>query len=73
MSATQAPLSGGTAALIGLAALGVIVLDAGWRVVRHLTVMAHEGGHAVIGWLAATLAATLAAAAEGARLLIMRA
>ena len=51
MSIAQAPLSGGTAALIGVAALGAIVFDAGWRVVRHFTVMAHEGAHAVIGFL----------------------
>jgi hypothetical protein len=51
VSVTQAPLSGGTAALIGLVALGVIAFDAGWRVVRHFTVMAHEGAHAVTGFL----------------------
>jgi Peptidase M50B-like len=51
VSLTQAPLSGGTAALIGAAALGVVAIDAGWQVVRHLTVMAHEGAHAVTGLL----------------------
>jgi hypothetical protein len=51
VSITQAPLSGGTAAIIGLAALGVVTFDAGWQVVRHLTVMAHEGAHAVTGVL----------------------
>ena len=51
MSITQAPLSGGTAAIIGLAALGVVTFDASWQVVRHLTVMAHEGAHAVTGVL----------------------
>lgn len=50
MSITQAPLSGGTAAFIGVAALGVIVFDAGWRVVHHFTVMAHEGAHAVVAF-----------------------
>jgi hypothetical protein len=44
---TQAPLPGAEAALIGLAALGLILLDAGWLIVRHLTVMAHEGAHAL--------------------------
>jgi hypothetical protein len=34
-----------------LAALGLVAFDAGWQVVRHLTVMAHEGAHAVIGLL----------------------
>jgi hypothetical protein len=50
VSITQAQLPGGTAALIGVAALGVVVPDAGWQVVRHFTVMAHEGAHAVVGF-----------------------
>jgi hypothetical protein len=37
--------------LVGLAALVVIVLDVGWRIIRHGTVMAHEGAHAVLGSL----------------------
>jgi hypothetical protein len=37
------------AALIGLAAFGATVF--GWTVVRHFTVMAHEGAHAVTGTL----------------------
>jgi hypothetical protein len=49
VSATQVPLSGMAAALIGLAALGATVF--GWSVVRHFTVMAHEGAHAVTGTL----------------------
>jgi hypothetical protein len=47
---TQAPLPAGTAAFIGVAALGVIVPYTGWRVVHHFTVMAHEGAHAVVGF-----------------------
>jgi hypothetical protein len=47
---TQAPLPAGTAAFIGVAALGVIVPAGGWQVVRHFTVMAHEGAHAVVGF-----------------------
>jgi Peptidase M50B-like len=47
VSFTQAPLSGPAAAVVGLAALGVVVMDAGWEVVRHGAVMAHEGAHAV--------------------------
>jgi len=35
--------------LIGLAALGLIAIDAVWQIVRHFTVMAHEGAHAVVG------------------------
>jgi Peptidase M50B-like len=50
VSITQAQLPGGTAAAIGVAALGVIVFDAGWQVVRHFTVMAHEGAHALVGF-----------------------
>jgi Peptidase M50B-like len=49
VSATQDILSGGIAALIGLVALVVIAFDATWVVVRHVTVMAHEGAHAVAG------------------------
>lgn len=48
---TQAPLPGAQAVLIGLAALGVLLLDAGWLIVRHLTVMAHEGAHALVAAL----------------------
>jgi hypothetical protein len=51
VSATQVPLSGVAAALIGLAALGAVTLNAGWAVIRHFTVMAHEGAHAVAGTL----------------------
>jgi hypothetical protein len=47
MSATQVPLPGMAAALIGVAALCVIAFEASWLVVRHLNVMAHEGAHAV--------------------------
>jgi Peptidase M50B-like len=38
-------LPGPAAAAVGLAALGVVVLL--WPVIRHATVMAHEGAHAV--------------------------
>jgi hypothetical protein len=48
---TQVPLSGAEAALIGLAAAGLLLLDAGWAIVRHLTVMAHEGAHALVAAL----------------------
>jgi hypothetical protein len=47
VSMTQTPLSGSAAAAVGLAAFGVVVTDLGWEVVRHGTVMAHEGAHAV--------------------------
>jgi Peptidase M50B-like len=47
MSITQAPLPGPAAAAVGLAALVVVVMDVGWQVIRHGTVMAHEGAHAV--------------------------
>jgi hypothetical protein len=44
---TQASLSGAAAAVVGLGALGVVATDIGWQVIRHGTVMAHEGAHAV--------------------------
>ncbi len=44
-------LSGTAAAAVGLLALGVVTADAGWRFVRHGTMMAHEGAHAVMGSL----------------------
>jgi Peptidase M50B-like len=43
----QAPLSGPAAVAVGLAALVAVVTNVGWEVVRHGTVMAHEGAHAV--------------------------
>ena len=45
------PLSGAAAAVVGLVAFVVVALDAGWRFIRHGTVMAHEGAHAVVGSL----------------------
>jgi hypothetical protein len=51
VSIAQPTLSDATAVLIGVAALGVIAIDAGWQVVRHFAVMAHEGAHAVVGLL----------------------
>src|SRR5580704_17591180 len=51
MGLTQHPLSEADAVLVGLAALVVVFLDLGWRIVRHGTVMAHEGAHAVLGSL----------------------
>ena len=51
MSITQAALPGSTATVIGLTAFGVVALNAGWVVVRHLAVMAHEGAHALTGLL----------------------
>jgi hypothetical protein len=44
---THAPLPGPAAVAVGLAAFVVVVINAGWQVVRHGTVMAHEGAHAV--------------------------
>lgn len=46
MTATQVPLSGAAAMLIGLAALAITMIDSFWLVLRHGTVMAHEGAHA---------------------------
>ena len=52
MSLTQAPLSAAAATVTGLAAFAAVAMDAGWQFVRHGTVMAHEGAHAVLGSLA---------------------
>ena len=38
--------------MIGLVALAVVAPIAGWQFIRHGTVMAHEGAHAVFGSLA---------------------
>lgn len=43
----QAPLPAGESMLIGLAALAAVLLPFAWPVVQHLSVMAHEGAHAV--------------------------
>lgn len=51
MAVTQVPLPGAASASVGLAALGVVALDAGWQIIRHFTVMAHEGAHAATGTL----------------------
>jgi hypothetical protein len=51
MGLTQHPLSEASAVLVGLAALVVVFLDVGWSIARHPGVMAHEGAHAVAGWL----------------------
>ena len=37
--------------MVGLAAFGAVAVDVGWQLIRHGTVMAHEGAHAVIGSL----------------------
>jgi Peptidase M50B-like len=44
-----APLPGGEAALIGLAAAVVVVVPLLWPFARHFSVMAHEGAHALVG------------------------
>ena len=49
MSITQAELPSSTATVIGLATFGVVTFNAGWLIVRHLAVMAHEGAHALTG------------------------
>jgi Peptidase M50B-like len=45
------PLPGAEAALIGLAALGVVMFPLLWPLAEHFSVMAHEGAHAVTGSL----------------------
>jgi hypothetical protein len=51
VSTAQAVLPGSTATVVGLAAFGVVAFNASWLVVRHVTVMAHEGAHALTGLL----------------------
>jgi hypothetical protein len=51
VSVAQAHLSGTAAAVVGLVMLGVVVTDISWEVIRHGTVMAHEGAHAVADML----------------------
>ena len=51
MDAKQAPLAGGEAVLIGLAALLIVLIPFLWPLVEHLNVMAHEGAHAAAGSL----------------------
>ena len=48
VGATQVPLSGMAAALIGLAVAAVVVLNFFWELLQHGMVMAHEGGHAAV-------------------------
>jgi hypothetical protein len=48
---TQAPPSDAVVLLIGVAALGAVTVDVSWQIVRHFTVMAHEGAHALTGFL----------------------
>jgi hypothetical protein len=47
MSTTQTPLPGPEAALIGLAALAVVIVPILWPLAEHFNVMAHEGLHAI--------------------------
>lgn len=49
VSTTQTPLPGPEAALIGLAALVVVITQILWLFGGHLNAMAHEGAHAMIG------------------------
>jgi len=51
MEGTQTPLSGAETLLIGLVVLAVVLLSLTWSVVQHFHVMAHEGMHAIAGWL----------------------
>jgi hypothetical protein len=47
VSLTPATLSGSAAMVTGLVAFAAVATDAGWQFIRHGTVMAHEGAHAV--------------------------
>ena len=71
MSATQVPLSGMAAALIGLAVSAVMVLNFFWELLQHSMVMAHEGGHAAVSVML-SLVGTVTAVAVGGKWLVMR-
>ncbi len=45
----QAQLPAGTSLLIGVAALGAVTLSGVWLIVRHVSLIAHEGAHAAMG------------------------
>jgi Peptidase M50B-like len=45
----QAPLPAATSLLIGVAALGAVTLSATWVMLRHVSLIAHEGAHALMG------------------------
>ncbi|MGO8955941.1 MAG: M50 family metallopeptidase [Streptosporangiaceae bacterium] len=45
----QARLPGPIAVVVGLAALGAVLLPDLWLVTRHVSVLAHEGAHAAVG------------------------
>lgn len=47
MSTARAHLPGVTAAVVGVVTFGVVLTEIGWRIIRHGTVMAHGGAHAV--------------------------
>ena len=47
---TLAPLSGTEAALIGLAALAVVMIPFCWPLVEQFNVMGHEGAHALVAF-----------------------
>ena len=47
LSGTQPPLPGPVAALIGLAALAVVLIPFLWPLARQFNTMAHEGAHAI--------------------------
>jgi peptidase M50B-like protein len=46
---TQAPLPGAAAALIGVAALVVVLVPFLWPFAEHFNAIAHEGAHALVG------------------------
>jgi hypothetical protein len=50
IAALQGRLPGPSAVLIGAVAAGVVFFPTVWTVSRYLYTLAHEGGHAVMGW-----------------------
>jgi Peptidase M50B-like len=55
VEATQTPLSGTEAMLIGVVVAVVVILSPTWQMVQHFQVMAHEGMHGVVGSLSGRL------------------
>ncbi len=49
LGSMHAPLPGTQAALVGLAALAVVMIPFLWPLVEHFSAMAHEGAHAAVG------------------------
>lgn len=70
----QVPLPGPVAALVGLAALAVVMTPTLWRLADHFDTMAHEGAHAVVASAVGftVLGVTMSPGANGATRMLAR-